>query len=691
MQQQQQQRQTPPPGSGSGPRPAKLAALQTDDVVPAFLARKLEISRTLGDTTGPNSPTRKPSQGRVSDPAAELEQNSEQNTMRKKDAFLRTLFNDTKLNHRQKEHMAANILIGKADESTRGPVFSQGSPAPRSIPISPGRVGNILTDGHRQRHGYNHRSVELVGGSVDIQVASAKELRKKEVKRRHDEQTKPGGYTWANEYIPALPPYKLSAPRTFEGVQPSANREFIVDAISQHNAVKAKKNADQVRNLKATAMQEKSLFGDDLLREVSIKKKLSKFRRKLHVYLQGKGDAQRGDIMRCIDEETIYTFMENFKGYSMSPDVILSLLGASLGSNLSEGMLLLPDAATLDGSGKGVGYLPVQSSYQELNPHLRELHLDTSSTEDIAHAHPYATGFTPHTVYSPTKAAKSNTVNGFRVNPRPTSRMASGFMIKSKPKSEGECRARAVSEDDLMVTGEIFSSHATVTPRNPEEQGPPANPADPGQGETSIPRGQEKSTWVTDEFNDSFVVDSARQVDRAANPAQGQGLGQASLHLLQASTSIAEGLATATDGSGGVLTDTLDDEDGGGGGGKAPTPNLLGGVMRNHMATHSTLPSLYPEKVLTEEELLGLGNKTMTFEEIAIKKERAAIAAKKAKKPVTGLAGLKNGKGSRAPRTVSPDRTPIPRFIMTPQAGAGEAPRSPNPSVVPVEHFGDDC
>lgn len=629
---------------------SKIPELLTDDVIPPFLAKKLELCRQL-DSVGwvPPTPIMRKSSRRMSSPDASLEMDLE--THNKRNAFLRSIFNDNKLNHRQKEHIAANILIGKQDSETNPLVFTH-----KTNSISPLRVGNILTDGHRLRHAHNRRTVELVGDSVEIKPTSMKDLRSMEISKRREKNPKPSVYTWANEAIESVSPYKLSSQRSFEGVQPCANREFIIDQISHHNSLKAKRNADQVRNLKATALFEKSNLGNDVLQEVAVKKKLKKFREKLNSYLQKKGEPQRGEIMRCIDDETIYKFMENFKGYSMVPDMILSLLGTSLGAAASEGVLLVPERS-VDGKS---GYLPVQSSYDELSPHLRELRIETLPPEPLAHDHSFSNGFIPHTIFSPSYSAKpsppkstSTCVNGFKVIPRNSSRMGSGFMVHKAAAAQNSTKSGSGDSSgivDLSIAGAAAGMpiHRGVGSICRETVLPP-NAASAGDL-LKISAGEDKGTWVTD-LENSPSRHIAMSLDVAINDSFQESV-------------------------------------------EAPPPvKDLAEPMRSHMTMTNTLPSLFPEKVLTEEELEGLGKKTMTFEEIAIKKERAALLAKRAmgKKPVTGLAGLKSSTAikSMAPPTV---KTQIPRFIITPKSGGDEFfPKSPNPAVVPIEHFGDDC
>lgn len=199
--------------------------LEVDDVIPAFLAKKLELCRKLGEV--PASPTSAEPMRATTPKSAQ----GDLRALRKKDSFLKQLFNDNKLNHRQKEQIAANILIGKSDMDSRPPIFVQ----KKSSSVSPLKTGNIISDGQRRRHQHKHRSVELVGNPINIKVAAAKDVRREDVCRKHNNKASFGGYTWADEYLEANPPQKISAQRSFEGVSPSPNREFIVDAIARHN------------------------------------------------------------------------------------------------------------------------------------------------------------------------------------------------------------------------------------------------------------------------------------------------------------------------------------------------------------------------------------------------------------------------------------------------------------------------
>jgi hypothetical protein len=47
-----------------------------------------------------------------------------------------------------------------------------------------------------------------------------------------------------------------------------------------------------------------------------------------------RNDPSIGEIMRCVNEDLVYEFMQQFHGLSMPIDSIIDLLGAQLGSDM---------------------------------------------------------------------------------------------------------------------------------------------------------------------------------------------------------------------------------------------------------------------------------------------------------------------------------------------------------------------
>lgn len=67
----------------------------------------------------------------------------------------------------------------------------------------------------------------------------------------------------------------------------------------------------------------------------------------LRAHLINNRDPQLGTIMRCVDESLIYHFMEKYKGFTMSVQAILTLVGNSLGTTLVNQEVIINDSEEL--------------------------------------------------------------------------------------------------------------------------------------------------------------------------------------------------------------------------------------------------------------------------------------------------------------------------------------------------------
>ena len=422
---------------------------------------------------------------------------------------------------------------------------------------------------------------------------------------------------------------------------------------------KAKRSAEQVRTLKSIASSEKMHVGDQKLNQVAIRKKLTAFKRvshlkyaivcsycllfiihyfsfqtaqKLYEHLKRKGDKQRGEIMRCVDEAAIYWFMENFRGYSLSVEVIISLLGASLGPGAE---------VDIAGGPEEPGYLPVQSAHEMLSPHLRMLFSGTAEGEaDQQHQQMFLTAV-GETQKIPLKSPKtSSVVNGFKVIPRASSRMGSGFMAPNRHSelfapidADAELQRRAKSTY-LFVDGT-----SALSPSNRADRGGTLSPiaaGAPSSGERDVPSHPHPHNRSISDSEPRAAVQPAQEVILVGD-----------LNMTDASPPV-----TA---SGYPIGD-------------------LEPIMKKHV-DESRLRSALPDKILTDEELLGLGNRTLSFEDIfKTKKKEEYLMKKQRGKPLTGLAGLGRLQTSKA------EAVHIPRFLRTAKAeeGGGGNPKSPS-------------
>lgn len=593
-----------------------MSLKQGSDVLPPFLATKLEQSRLIGALPDPGGLRSKPA-----------EDNKRSDVELSKDLLLRDLIGGSKLNFRQKEHIAHDILNGKKEVAVHS-----AAPVPIQLRhVSPLDGDVINATANQKRHTHKHRSFGLVAQAVDITVQSAAELREKDIFRKRNSAPVGPGFTWANEFVDPQMPARVNRTQVFE-LRPSVNRDYIVQETKKYHKDKAKRSAEQVRTLKSIASSEKMHVGDQKLNQVAIRKKLNAFKRKLYEHLKRKGDKQRGEIMRCVDEAAIYWFMENFRGYSLSVEVIISLLGASLGPGAE---------VDIAGGPEEPGYLPVQSAHEMLSPHLRMLFSGSAEGDADQQQQMFLTAV-GETQKIPLKSPKtSSVVNGFKVIPRASSRMGSGFMAPNRHSelfapidAEAELQRRAKS-NYLFVDGT-----SALSPSNRADRGGTLSPIAAGalsSGESDAPSHQQ--------LHNRSISDSEPRA--AVQPSQ-QVILVEDLNMTDATPPV-----TA---SGYPIGD-------------------LEPIMKKHV-DDSRLRSALPDKILTDEELLGLGNRTLSFEDIfKTKKKEEYLTKKQRGKPLTGLAGLGRLQASKA------EAVHIPRFLRTAKAEEGRDggyPKSPS-------------
>ena len=65
--------------------------------------------------------------------------------------------------------------------------------------------------------------------------------------------------------------------------------------------------------------------------------------------MKDKSDPLLGPIMRCVDDSMLHHFLTEYKGYSMSIDAIIAMLGNVLGSEkvITKPMVVDPDSCSL--------------------------------------------------------------------------------------------------------------------------------------------------------------------------------------------------------------------------------------------------------------------------------------------------------------------------------------------------------
>jgi hypothetical protein len=199
-----------------------MSLKQGSDELPPFLAAKLEQSRLIGTLPDPSTLRIKPS-----------EDIKRQDVELSKDLLLRDLIGSQKLNFRQKEHIAHDILKGKQDVAVHS-----AAPVPIQLRhVSPLDGDVINATANQKRHTHKHRSFGLVAEAVEIPIQSAAELREKDISRKRNAPPVGPGFTWANEFVDPQLPTRVNRTQVFE-LSPSVNRDYIVQETKKYHKYK---------------------------------------------------------------------------------------------------------------------------------------------------------------------------------------------------------------------------------------------------------------------------------------------------------------------------------------------------------------------------------------------------------------------------------------------------------------------
>jgi hypothetical protein len=200
--------------------------LATDDVLPTFLAKKLELCHKL-DSIEPCSPSPKRPPSSATDQFQA--DGPDAIATRKRELYLKNLLASKNLNHKQKEHLSQKILLGEPIMIPKAPLEKINSTG-----ILRTASDSILAEGNRLRHTYRNRNLEIVSDPIEVTVASTKALQLQEIQRQKHGFYKTG-FSWAGEYIEAEAPKPLPVKRSLNTVEVSANRDFIVEEILKYN------------------------------------------------------------------------------------------------------------------------------------------------------------------------------------------------------------------------------------------------------------------------------------------------------------------------------------------------------------------------------------------------------------------------------------------------------------------------
>lgn len=326
----------------------------------------------------------------------------------------------------------------------------------------------------------------------------------------------------------------------------------------------------------ALRMKKEDMEGTN--KKVAIKKRLAQFRAKLKEHLEKRNDPQIGQIMRCIDESMVYYFMEKFEGYTMSVEAILALIGNSLGTSM-----VAPDPAVL------------------------------STERDIVGKEKRNVGRNKHTPMN--IETVTNTYAPGKNYPNPRTLNAVVFDTVDFDTAAAERRRRAARNHPKGLSDPVMG----IAPRKyhaPQEPARALSPKAMGGGfrtESREGRPLEPMAEV-DGTPQYFAVLGSDQVHNSLSLFRKEyfddSMQFSSMHPSQAHPSHSHSHSHHQSSSHSHPQHHSHDGD------DISVRSIS--VMKGQMIEEESLPSMQPEKVLSEQQLHDLGHKLKTFEEIML-------------------------------------------------------------------------
>ncbi|KAJ1417562.1 hypothetical protein B484DRAFT_148252 [Ochromonadaceae sp. CCMP2298] len=104
--------------------------------------------------------------------------------------------------------------------------------------------------------------------------------------------------------------------------------------VAEHVKRRTERSLQDLRQKAEVANEVRKLEQGGVQRRVGVQKRLAEFKKRLKDYLRDNHDPMRADVMRILDDSTLYQFMEDFQGYDMTIPAMLALIGSALGTHM---------------------------------------------------------------------------------------------------------------------------------------------------------------------------------------------------------------------------------------------------------------------------------------------------------------------------------------------------------------------
>ena len=333
------------------------------------------------------------------------------------------VFMDERINLRQKESIAKSILAGE---------YSMGIPTNRGAPNTRIAAAHDLDlargVGLLRRHVMaKPRFMEVVSTQAPIIVVNVNDVLLQEQAKRRSNARKTG-YFLFNQYLPEeeRPIYKERVGSQDVGMHYRA--EMV--QLAKQNAVK--KCKEGLTLCKVLAESERRRDKDFKERRREIRKKIEDFRHKVLERLTEQAHPLKGRIMRSLTDKMALALMEHYRGFIMSVDAIISLIGTSLGKE----------------SSNNNGHSQQHQQYPDDN------HNTTSSRNDIKHVLEATNAAWGSCLSQPKESVSRSMEMAMEIMPYsneyPLNGRSFGSRAASRPRPSTPIPAISVPEDSLL-------------------------------------------------------------------------------------------------------------------------------------------------------------------------------------------------------------------------------------------------
>ena len=488
-------------------------------------------------------------------------------------ALIEQVFKDERINLTQKENIARSILRGD---------FDVGDSTARPDGTRPGRIAAVHDldlargEGLLRRHKMKKpRFIELDGSQAPILLANPSDLIAQEQAKRRSKERKTGFFLF-NQYLPEekAPIRPGKSQQSLEQSKSMSDFAQVKAALILETKLNAvKKVREEVGSLSEKAAAEKRRFQEKMEQKKELRKKIEQLRSKVFDRLTEKKDPLAGRIIRALDDKLALAIMQHYKGFTMSADAVIALVGTSLGavydSKDAAVIRILEETESAEG-----GQSPVLVG----RPYS-------------ANAAPFSAGKNLEQVFEKMPFTSEYPMNGRTFGSRATHR--------TRPETPPPVLAVEGGPDATTANSPAPASKRSSSPPN-------------GRGwNANTPSLQRKGAG----FN----------VYSRGDPLTGKELAGSELRLQSGvggrdNNNSRQGeseFPIQTTFGGGLISDSIVSTADGGGGEEIAAAHRAIDAIIDEMRGQGTLPSMQPERVLSDKQLEKLGTHETTLDSIA--------------------------------------------------------------------------